>query len=91
MAKIEGRATLQVSVIISLNEAEMGALDALAGYGVDTFLKVFYEQMGRSYLEPHEAGLRSLFESVRSGPAAIGNVLSRADKARKVFNRELIL
>lgn len=51
--------------VLELNDAEVEALDALAGYGVDSFLKVFYEKLGRAYMEPHEAGLRSLFKAVQ--------------------------
>ena len=88
MAKLEGKAEIAVSISITLSEAEMGALDALAGYGTDEFLKVFYEKMGRSYLEPYEKGLRSLFDAVRNGPCNVGSVLNRARDARKAFNGE---
>jgi hypothetical protein len=86
MAKIEGRPTVTLDVTIRLTEAEAGALDALAGYGTDAFLRVFYEKMGRSYLEPYEAGLRSLFESVRNGPANVSGFITRARSARDVFD-----
>lgn len=52
------------SASLDLSESEMRALDALVGYGTQPFLDVFYEKMGRNYLEPHEAGLRALFSSV---------------------------
>lgn len=85
MAKILARPNVTISVTVELSEAEIGALDALAGYGVDEFLKVFYERMGRSYLEPHEKGLRSLFGSVReSWP----NMMSMAKEARKAVHLE---
>ncbi|QCG94287.1 hypothetical protein E6C67_08345 [Azospirillum sp. TSA2s] len=66
----------------TLSEDEAAALDALAGYGTDAFLKVFYKEMGEAYLRPHEAGLRSLFASVRSH---VPTVLERARTARKAF------
>ena len=59
------QASIDVAVTIRLTYTEMQALDALAGYGTDEFLKVFYERMGESYLRPHEKGLRSLFDAVR--------------------------
>lgn len=65
MARIEQRPIIDLEVSVVLSDAEIGALDALAGYGTDAFLKVFYEHMGQSYLKPHEAGLRSLFDTVR--------------------------
>ncbi len=79
-----------MEVTIRLTEAEAGALDALAGYSVDEFLKVFYEKMGRAYLEPYEAGLRTLFDSVRSGSASVRSLLERAQQARQVFTGERI-
>lgn len=65
MAEIYKIETLvSARAVLTLDEKEICALDALVGYGIDPFLKVFYEKMGRAYLEPHEAGLRSLFETV---------------------------
>lgn len=58
------RTTVEAKAFLILNENEISTLDALAGYGIDSFLKVFYKEMGTAYLEPHEAGLRSLFDSV---------------------------
>ncbi|SMF47906.1 hypothetical protein SAMN02982917_2348 [Azospirillum oryzae] len=82
MAKIEARATLHVEVPFTLNESEAAALEALAGYGTDAFLKVFYKQMGEAYLRPHEAGLRSLFEGARTH---MPDILERARRARDTF------
>lgn len=59
------RHKVEISATLELTQAEIGALDALAGYGTDTFLKVFYERMGKAYLQPYEAGLKSLFAKVR--------------------------
>lgn len=73
---------IDLHVDIRLSEAEIRALDALAGYGTDAFLKVFYAQMGQHYMQPHEAGLRSLFEAIRRDLAPI---LRRQDAARKAF------
>jgi hypothetical protein len=81
MARIEGRSTLSVEAVLILNEDECAALDALFGYGIEPFLEVFYQKMGRAYLEPHEKGLRSLHEK-RTG---LSKVLQRAQAARKAF------
>ena len=67
MAKVEGRALLTATITVALTESEAEALNAIVSYGDTEFLKVFYEYMGRAYLEPHEAGLRSLFHSIRDG------------------------
>ncbi len=88
MAKIEGRGKLSAEIVLVLNESEAAALDALVGYGFKEFVEVFYEKLGKSYLEPHENGLRSLFESVRAGEGSVEAILKRAKDARRVFNRE---
>jgi hypothetical protein len=86
MARIEGRPTISSTVVIALTEEEAGALDALAGYGSDAFLKAFYVHMGEAYLKPYEKGLRSLFDAVRNGPCSVQNVLDRTRDARQVFD-----
>lgn len=63
----------KLTVLLELDEAEVRALDGIFGYNVDAFLKVFYERMGKAYVQPHEAGVRSLHASIRgamAGPIA---------------------
>ena len=86
MAKIIGCGEIRGEVTLVMTEAEAKALDALVGYGPQNFLKVFYEHLGKAYLEPHERGLRSLFESVRNGEGSVSNFLKRVHDARDVFN-----
>lgn len=62
--KISNNTYVSFSVSCELSETEAKALDALAGYGLKAFLKVFYKEMGKAYLEPHEDGLRTLFEKI---------------------------
>ena len=81
MAKVIGRATVELRVIVELTEEEAGALDALFGYDVGEFLKTFYEKMGRACLEPYEKGLRSLHAS----RGFLAGSLERARKARETF------
>ncbi len=81
---------ISAHVTIELTEAEAGALDALAGYGVDSFLQVFYTHMGKAYLQPYEAGLRSLFEYVRSRESGISRTLDDVREARRVLNGEKV-
>lgn len=84
MAKFQGPGPVVVlSATIALSEIELRALEALAGYGVDHFLEVFYVKMGRHYLEPHEAGVRSLFASVLTDGRS---VLAKVDRARDAAN-----
>ena len=61
-------------------------MDALAGYGDDEFIKVFYEKLGKAYMEEHEDGLRLFLSTIRkemSGP------LAKMDAARKTFEQEI--
>lgn len=83
MAKIQGRPSVVLTATLVLTKHELGALEALAGYGTDEFLKIFYEHMGKHYLRPHEAGLRSLFESVREH---VPRLIRRAEDAEAVFD-----
>lgn len=72
---------MELTFRISLEEAR--ALDALTGYDFDVFLGVFYEKIGKAYLQPHEAGLRSLFSGIRRD---VPPLLSRADDAQRAIN-----
>lgn len=85
MAKITELPTVNVEASFIVTEGELRALDALAGYGDDAFIKVFYEHLGTSYLKPHEKHLREFLKSIRSIATPI---LSRTDAARKAFNKE---
>lgn len=87
MAEILQKTKVEVSATMQFSEAELRALDALVGYGVEGFLKVFYEKMGKHYMQPHEDGLRLLFKSVRE---IVPGILSRTDDARRVFTGECI-
>lgn len=65
MAEINSNAKLILEVKLTLSEEEAKALNALTVYGSDKFLEVFYEHLGRNYLEDYEDGLVSLFNSVK--------------------------
>lgn len=82
MASITAKPTVTVSATFTVNEAELRALDALAGYGDDAFIKMFYKDLGSTYMKPHEAGLREFLKSIRS---IAGGIISRTDAARKAF------
>lgn len=83
MTRLTQRPSINLDVSIKLTEAEVRALDALAGYGANAFLKVFYEKMGRHYMEPHEAGLRSLFDTIRS---ELPPIMRRMSAAKQAFS-----
>lgn len=66
MKKIVGNAEVNVNFTIefTLTKKEAQALEAIAGYGVDAFLKSFYEHLGESYLKPYDSSTRELFKRI---------------------------
>lgn len=64
---------IEAKVVLELDEHEAAALEAIFSYNVDAFLAVFYERMGKAYVQPHEEGVRSLHKQIRglmAGPLA---------------------
>lgn len=82
MAIIVERANIDLQCNFLINEAEARALDAMAGYGDDAFVKAFYEGLGEAYMRRHEKGLRHFLKSVRE---FIPPILTKLDRARKAF------
>lgn len=82
MSRLTQMPRIELDVALKLNESEVRALEALAGYGIKPFLEVFYKHMGRHYLQPHEAGLRSLFETIKS---ELPSIIKRHKAARTAF------
>lgn len=80
------KAAIRLTIQITLNESEARALSAIFGYNPEGFIKGFYKQMGRHYLEPHAHAVPGLFSSVNS---QLDPALLRVDKARKVFKDTL--
>lgn len=74
-----------VRVHFEVDEEEARALDDLAGYGDDAFIKAFYENLGKAYMEKHEAGLRRFLQSIRR---VVGPGLSAIDEARDKMKRK---
>jgi hypothetical protein len=82
MAKISAEPQIHFELTVKLSEAETRALDALAGYGDDAFIKAFYEKLGTAYMKPHEAGLREFLKTIR---ILVPGQLTRLDAARSTF------
>jgi hypothetical protein len=82
MANLVSHPVIQVVTTFTVNEEELRALEALAGYGDDAFIKMFYNELGKHYLQPHEKGLREFLTSVRKLATP---TLKRIDNARKEF------
>ena len=80
--KIIATPNIDLTLQFSINEKEARALDALAGYGDDAFLKMFYTELGSYYMEKHESGMREFLKTVRD---KIPLYLSKIDKAREIF------
>ena len=84
MAAMKKHSTaLTVQALIEFDEIELRALDAIMGYGAESFVKVFYEHMGKSYLKPNEGGVHSLFKTL--GPP-VAEALQKIDAARQVLD-----
>lgn len=53
----------KAEIELTLDEAR--ALEAITTYGAKSFLEGYYKQLGKSYLQPHEKGVKSLFETIK--------------------------
>jgi len=82
MAELKHRPVVHLTMTLTLSEMELRAMEALAGYGDDAFISMFYKKLGRHYLHPHEAGLRSLLTTIREEAP---EYLRRVDDARKAL------
>lgn len=82
MAKAIAVSSLDVVVKFEINAIEAKALDALAGYGADAFVKAFYEVLGEAYMKQHESGLREFLQTIRS---VVGPAIHRLSEAEKVL------
>lgn len=86
MATFTPKPTLKMSITIEISEEEARAINEMTCYGTDQFIKAFYENLGKSYMEKHERGLRSFLDSAR---AQIGGIVSQITEARKIFTGEM--
>lgn len=81
--KIKSKVDINAKITVILDEQEARALQAISVYGYDSFLKMFYQHLGTTYLQPHEQGLKSLFSNVSY---ALSTHLKNIDNARKELN-----
>jgi len=65
---------MEFNVFLRLTESEAEALNALVIYGHKNFLEVFYERLGKAYMQP--------FENVK---AQIPPHLNRIKKTKETF------
>lgn len=80
--KIKSVSNINVDIDMRLTEIEARALEALTVYGTQTFLDVFYRKLGKTYLQPHQSGLISLFETIKN---EVPRHLEKIDKVRKLL------
>jgi len=74
--------TVRYEVTLTLGEAEARALEAFSQYNPDTLLKKFFDEIGKSALEPFALGYRSLMASVAE---QLRPQLAKVDKAREAL------
>jgi DNA-binding ferritin-like protein (Dps family) len=84
MATLRSKPEIVLKMTLELNEIEVRALEAIVGYDIESYLRVFYKEMGKAYLEKYEEGLRSLFK-VRP---VLNLWLGKVEMARKAFEAE---
>jgi len=71
---------IDLEVTITLNYQQAKALEAMASYGADPFLKVFKEKLGKSYIEPYEEGVHSLFDEIKGAGRPINKAIQECEK-----------
>ena len=77
---------LDIKINLELTIEEAQALHAMSLYGDKDFLDFFYEKLGRTYLEPHEAGLKQLFTDCKKLEAAFKKIADLAAEWNKNSN-----
>jgi hypothetical protein len=87
MADFKTTTHIEATATITFGESELRALDAMTGYGIDSFLKVFYDKLGKGYMTPHEKGLRNLFLTIAN---PVGQALGQVDECRKILRAEAV-
>ena len=68
MAEVKAKSDFKIefTVNLKLTIQEARALNEMVKYGSKAFLEGYYKQLGKSYLQPYESGVISLFETIRA-------------------------
>ncbi|PDS97542.1 hypothetical protein CO659_12840 [Rhizobium sp. S9] len=82
MATIANKVTVGFSSTLTLNEQELRALEAIVGYGYESFITCFKKHMGEAYIRGYEGGAESLFQAIRRD---VMPALRKIDTARKAI------
>ena len=86
MASIKPKVQIKYTVTVELTETEARMLEAMAGYGDEAFKNVFYEKIGKHYMQPFSEGIKSLFDVVRD---QVKPQLYEVDQCRKKISEVL--
>lgn len=83
MANTELKSTLSLDIKINLelSLSEAKALVEIIAYGDKAFLEVYYKHLGKTMLQKEEAGVISLFKSLKT------KLPNRIKEAQEVINK----
>ncbi len=84
IAQHVAQARIELKTTLELDEMEVRALDGLFGYNVENFLAEFKRCMGSAYVQPFEAGVRSLHATIRR---ELAGPIDAVNKARTELAR----
>lgn len=87
MGKTKSLGIVTVNISLELTETEARALDAMTKYGHKSFLEGVYTKLGKSYMQPYEAGVISLFETIKK---ELPQHFFKIDKAREALEQQKI-
>jgi hypothetical protein len=65
-AAVKIKTEVNITASITFTEGQLAALEAMAGYGSDAFLRAFYVKLGKHYMKPFERDLRDLFDKIKT-------------------------
>lgn len=85
MATLIEKPKIDLTINMTLSESEARALLALTAYGHKQFLEMFYNNMGKSQLQPYENGLITFFNTFKE---LCPPILNRINSARKQFESD---
>jgi len=89
MANSKAKVKIDFQVTLTLNEAEARMLVEMTGYGADPFLRGYYKVLGKSYMRPHEAALKTFFSSIKSVLPSELNRIDKIKEAMELTNEQL--
>lgn len=76
----KAKVDVQMNITLTLTIEEAKALNAIAGYGTKPFLDLFYEKMGKHYLQPQEKDFILFLEKCQY---QIPKEISKIERAKK--------